>query len=552
MTGNDQVRFCEHCNLQVHDLNAMTRQAAMQLVARSQGRLCVRFVQAPDGSPLVAALPQKLHRLGRRVSRIAAGAFSASLGLSGAVAQTRTQSDLKPLTNQPVAERLTPLDTHTSLSGVVTDPNGAVVAGATITLTNPHAQLFHSYTTGDDGKYSFTMLEAGTYILVAEAASFARTEKSEIVVRPNIDTAQNLTMELPQLIAELNIPGALDAEGHAERTVFVTGGVVAFVEPEDPLVKAVFKNDLPTVKELVQAGSDLNVCDRQSNTTPLAEAVERNNPEIVRFLLAAGADVNTRNRSGMTALMSVGESSTAALVKDLLAAGANVNAVDEDERTALLLLAPLGNLEVIKELIRAGADTSVTDNNETTVLMHAASNSDSRVLQLLLSAGRDATTRNAGGKTALMFAVSEGRVANMKLLLAAGIDVDIKDEDGRTALMYAAEREEPEVTKLLLDKGADFNLRDGNERTALSLAASNGSSGTVKLLIAAGSDINTKDDEGWTPLMHAYDQKIIDLLLEAGGDLSLKNNEGRTALALARKEDQADLVKLLLSRGAPE
>jgi hypothetical protein len=89
MIGNDQVRFCEHCNLHVTDLSAMTRQQAMSLVARSQGRLCVRFIQRPDGGILTRTLPEKFYRISRRASRIAAGAFTATLSLSSAAAQTR-------------------------------------------------------------------------------------------------------------------------------------------------------------------------------------------------------------------------------------------------------------------------------------------------------------------------------------------------------------------------------------------------------------------------------------------------------------------------------
>src|SRR5437868_9811315 len=69
MIGNDQVRFCEHCNLHVTDLSSMTRQEAMRFVARSQGRICVRFIQRPDGGVLNRRMPEKLYRIGRHASR---------------------------------------------------------------------------------------------------------------------------------------------------------------------------------------------------------------------------------------------------------------------------------------------------------------------------------------------------------------------------------------------------------------------------------------------------------------------------------------------------
>ena len=107
MSGNDQVRFCEHCNLHVTDLSSMTRPEAMRLVARSRGRLCVRYVQRANGDILTKQIPQQLHRISRRASRIAAGAFSATLSLASAAAQPR--SDANPTTVRQTTRELAQL-----------------------------------------------------------------------------------------------------------------------------------------------------------------------------------------------------------------------------------------------------------------------------------------------------------------------------------------------------------------------------------------------------------------------------------------------------------
>ena len=59
MIGNDQVRFCEHCSLDVHNLSLMTRNQAQRLVARSNGRLCVRYHYDPAGKPLTLPVRAK-------------------------------------------------------------------------------------------------------------------------------------------------------------------------------------------------------------------------------------------------------------------------------------------------------------------------------------------------------------------------------------------------------------------------------------------------------------------------------------------------------------
>jgi hypothetical protein len=70
MTGNDEVRFCKHCNLDVHNLSHMTRSQAQRLIDRSNGRLCVRYHEDPTGRPLTLPVRQRLHRIGRRASRL--------------------------------------------------------------------------------------------------------------------------------------------------------------------------------------------------------------------------------------------------------------------------------------------------------------------------------------------------------------------------------------------------------------------------------------------------------------------------------------------------
>lgn len=52
MTGDDQKRFCSHCNMHVHNLSAMTRSAAEELVCNSAGRLCVMYQPDAQGQPI--------------------------------------------------------------------------------------------------------------------------------------------------------------------------------------------------------------------------------------------------------------------------------------------------------------------------------------------------------------------------------------------------------------------------------------------------------------------------------------------------------------------
>jgi hypothetical protein len=60
MRGGDRVRFCDHCQLNVYNLSALTRTAAEKLVHDCEGRLCVRFFRRPDDTVLTQDCPRGL------------------------------------------------------------------------------------------------------------------------------------------------------------------------------------------------------------------------------------------------------------------------------------------------------------------------------------------------------------------------------------------------------------------------------------------------------------------------------------------------------------
>ena len=71
----------------------------------------------------------------------------------------------------------------TSLSGTVTDPNGAVVVGATVTLTNKATGLTRTTATNERGYYQFTQLPPGTYSLRVEQTGFKTILHPDVELR---------------------------------------------------------------------------------------------------------------------------------------------------------------------------------------------------------------------------------------------------------------------------------------------------------------------------------------------------------------------------------
>ena len=90
MVGDERVRFCGQCELNVYNLSAMTKAQAENLIVRTEGRLCVRFYRRTDGSILTQDCPVGLRALRQRMSRIrravAAGLLGFFAGASGSYA----------------------------------------------------------------------------------------------------------------------------------------------------------------------------------------------------------------------------------------------------------------------------------------------------------------------------------------------------------------------------------------------------------------------------------------------------------------------------------
>ncbi len=82
-----------------------------------------------------------------------------------------------------------------SITGTVTDPSGAVVSGAKVTLTNEGTAASLSTTTGSDGGYKFSPVRIGTYKLDVSASGFKTSSEPHVVVDVSANVLRSFQLQ---------------------------------------------------------------------------------------------------------------------------------------------------------------------------------------------------------------------------------------------------------------------------------------------------------------------------------------------------------------------
>jgi hypothetical protein len=88
MTGDDRVRHCASCKLDVYDISSMKRDEAESFLAArvGKGRTCIRFYQRADGTILTQDCPVGVRAAWKKVTwaaaALVAGGFAAAAMLA--------------------------------------------------------------------------------------------------------------------------------------------------------------------------------------------------------------------------------------------------------------------------------------------------------------------------------------------------------------------------------------------------------------------------------------------------------------------------------------
>jgi len=213
MTGDNRVRFCDHCRLNVYNISELSRFEAEALIASTEGRLCARLFRRADGTVLTKDCPVGLRALRRRLAKRTAAIFAAIVSLSSfAVGQhgssKKGKSTCTPQT-KITRKNATSNPDEKVLSGIVLDPVGAVIPGAKVKLINAEAKEIGQASTNDDGQFDFGTVAVGNYSLKIELPGFETLQVKNV----NIEKGRLTNIEMIlQPSGETTLVGVLMAE----------------------------------------------------------------------------------------------------------------------------------------------------------------------------------------------------------------------------------------------------------------------------------------------------------------------------------------------------
>lgn len=91
------------------------------------------------------------------------------------------------------------------LTGVVTDPKGALVQGATVTATAPATNQKFTATTDQQGRYKIEGLPAGVYVVTISAPGFKEVQREGVAIVENQTATLDMKLEVASIGADVTI-----------------------------------------------------------------------------------------------------------------------------------------------------------------------------------------------------------------------------------------------------------------------------------------------------------------------------------------------------------
>jgi hypothetical protein len=166
MVGDDRVRYCDQCKLNVYNFSAMSLSEIEHLRVTSTAGVCGRLYRRLDGTILTKDCPVGFRARVWRVSRIAGAALAAMMSAVSATAQNPGERSSTFLAVAGTA----------GMKLTIVDPSGAVIPRASIVISDQTgAQVAHGET-DNIGSYQTLDLRSGSWKIKVSSPGFEQWE----------------------------------------------------------------------------------------------------------------------------------------------------------------------------------------------------------------------------------------------------------------------------------------------------------------------------------------------------------------------------------------
>ncbi|HET9364952.1 MAG TPA: carboxypeptidase-like regulatory domain-containing protein [Candidatus Angelobacter sp.] len=187
MVGDERIRHCSECNLNVYNLSAMTEREVKKLIEANRGqRLCARFYRRADGTVLTQDCLWGWRVMQRRISRVAGVALTFLMSVGVAVAKAKPQQTVQTCTQSSAKEQ--------GIALTIMAQDGALIPNAEVLLEFKDSKEKISGKTGALGQWSQSQLQSGNYILTVNLPGFKRFKRT---IRLLDNSLTSLQIKLP-------------------------------------------------------------------------------------------------------------------------------------------------------------------------------------------------------------------------------------------------------------------------------------------------------------------------------------------------------------------
>jgi len=106
-----------------------------------------------------------------------------------------------------------------SISGLVSDPSGAIVSGAKVTALNPATGVSLHTVTSDAGLYAFVSLNPGLYVVTASQKGFESVAQNNVSVTVDQVTTVNIALQVGSFAETVEVKGTPELVDTSNSTV---------------------------------------------------------------------------------------------------------------------------------------------------------------------------------------------------------------------------------------------------------------------------------------------------------------------------------------------